>query len=293
LWKHINWRTNYTEARRSRRLVVSFIATVDNYEYGFYWYFYQDGQLQFEVKLTGVISNGAADRVSGPGGASWWRRRCTRRSTSTSSTCGFDMMVDGPNKLRLRSQHRCPTTPHHNAFHTEATLLATESQAQRIINPLSGRFWSITNPSSINRLGQPVSYKLMPGENVLPFAGEDASVLKRAAFTTRHLWVTPYQPRERYAAGDYPNQHPGGAGLPEYTRGDRPITDTDVVVWDTFGGTTWCDPRTGRSCRCRRSVFHSSRSASSIATQDWMCRRPFTPTGYVMTHRMGTKPGSA
>jgi hypothetical protein len=114
-------------------------------------------------------------------------------------------------------------------------VLATESQAQRIISPLSGRYWTITNPSSINRPGQPVSYKLMPGKNVLPFAGEDASVLKRAAFTTRHLWVTPDQPRERYAAGDYPNQHPGGAGLPQYTRGDRPITDTDVVVWYTFG----------------------------------------------------------
>ena len=42
--------------------MISFIATVGNYEYGFYWYFYQDGSLQFEVKLTGVISNGAAER---------------------------------------------------------------------------------------------------------------------------------------------------------------------------------------------------------------------------------------
>jgi len=27
--------------RRSRRLVLSFISTVVNYEYAFYWYFYQ------------------------------------------------------------------------------------------------------------------------------------------------------------------------------------------------------------------------------------------------------------
>jgi primary-amine oxidase len=43
LWKHTDWRTNQSEVRRSRRLVTSFIATVGNYEYGFYWYFYQDG----------------------------------------------------------------------------------------------------------------------------------------------------------------------------------------------------------------------------------------------------------
>src|SRR5215468_9565325 len=61
LWKHMDWRTNRTEVRRSRRLVVSFIATVGNYEYGFYWYFHQDGALELVVKMTGVISNGALD----------------------------------------------------------------------------------------------------------------------------------------------------------------------------------------------------------------------------------------
>ena len=80
-----------------------------------------------------------------------------------------------------------------------------------------------------------MGYKLLPGENVLPFAREGASVLRRAGFTTKHLWVTPYDPRERCAAGDYPNQHAGGAGLPAYTAANRSITNTDVVVWYTLG----------------------------------------------------------
>src|SRR5215470_1683296 len=37
LWKHFDWRLGTTEVRRSRRLVVSSISTVGNYEYGFYW----------------------------------------------------------------------------------------------------------------------------------------------------------------------------------------------------------------------------------------------------------------
>jgi primary-amine oxidase len=49
--------------------------------------------------------------------------------------------------------------------------------------------------------------------------------------------VTPYRADERRAAGDYPNQHHGGDGLPRWTAADRPITDTDVVVWHTFGVT--------------------------------------------------------
>src|ERR1051325_120736 len=56
LWKHVDWRNNYTDSRRSRRLVVSFIATVGNYEYGFYLYFYQVRVLELEVKMNGVIS---------------------------------------------------------------------------------------------------------------------------------------------------------------------------------------------------------------------------------------------
>ena len=59
LWKHIDWRTGETEVRRSRRLVVSFVATVGNYEYGYYWYFQQDGTIEVEVKLTGIVSTGA------------------------------------------------------------------------------------------------------------------------------------------------------------------------------------------------------------------------------------------
>ena len=50
-----------------------------------------------------------------------------------------------------------------------------------------------------------------------------------------HLWVTAYDPRERYAAGDYPNQQRGGDGLPAYVQQKRQLVGTDLVVWYTFG----------------------------------------------------------
>ena len=59
LWKHFDSSTEEVEVRRSRRLVVSFIATVGNYEYAFYWNFYQDGTIQFDIKLTGILSTAA------------------------------------------------------------------------------------------------------------------------------------------------------------------------------------------------------------------------------------------
>src|SRR6202162_5105465 len=86
-------------------------------------------------------------------------------------------------------------------------------------------------------MGTPVAYELVPGENVAPMAQPGSQFRRRAGFLDHHLWVTPYRRDERYPAGEYPNQHEGGDGLPRWTAADRPISDTDVVVWHSFGVT--------------------------------------------------------
>jgi primary-amine oxidase len=52
---------------------------------------------------------------------------------------------------------------------------------------------------------------------------------------SRQLWVTAYHPDQLHAAGRYPNQSAGGDGLPAWTAADRPLVDTDLVVWHSFG----------------------------------------------------------
>ena len=239
LWKHVDWRTGQTEVRRSRRLVVSFIATVGNYEYGFFWYFYQDGTIEYQVKLTGIINNAAI----APGEVPKYGRLVAPQVEAHIHQHIFnvrlDMSVDGMKnsvyEVNTRAEPMGPDNPQGNAFFTESTLLSTESEAQRTVDPLAGRYWLITNPSVHNQLGQQVTYKLAPGENILPFAHPEASVSKRAGFMRKHLWVTPYSPEEMGAAGPYPNQHPGGAGLPEWTKANRKVENTEIVVWYTFG----------------------------------------------------------
>jgi hypothetical protein len=39
LWKHIDWRTSHKASKRARRLVLTFMCTIGNYGYGFFWYF--------------------------------------------------------------------------------------------------------------------------------------------------------------------------------------------------------------------------------------------------------------
>ena len=239
LWKHTDWRTGQVEVRRSRRLVISFIATVGNYEYGFYWHFYQDGNIEFQVKLTGIVNNMALEPGEVPRYGSVIAPQLGGHIHQHFFSVRLDMNVDGENnsvyEVNTLAEPTGPDNPQSNAFFAEKTLLGTELEAQRTVDPMKGRYWLVSNPSVNNFLGQPVSYKLVPGENILPFAHPEASVSKRAGFAHKHLWVTPYQPDEMSPTGPYPNQHPGGDGLPNWTQADRNIEDTDIVVWYNFG----------------------------------------------------------
>ena len=127
-----------------------------------------------------------------------------------------------------------PDNPAGNAWVARERPLETEADAQRLADSAAGRTWLVVNESVRNAHGRPVGYQLVPGPSTLPPLQPDAPALRRAQFATRHLWVTAYDPAELHAAGDYPYQHAGGAGLPAYTRANRPVRDTDIVVWHTF-----------------------------------------------------------
>ncbi|HEY2674170.1 MAG TPA: primary-amine oxidase [Rugosimonospora sp.] len=245
LWKHTDIFSGSAQTRRARRLVISFFATVGNYDYGFYWYLYLDGTIELEVKLTGVIWTSshpggeypyAPEVAPGLGGPAHQHLFSAR----------LDMMVDGltnaVDEVDVRGAPVGPDNPYGNALVRDVTRLRRESEAARLAAPDRGRVWRITNPGSRNRLGQPVAFVLHPQPAPTLLADESSTVYDRARFATRHLWVTAYDPAQRYPAGDFVNQHPGGAGLPEYVRADRNLDGADIVLWHTFGPTHFPRP---------------------------------------------------
>jgi primary-amine oxidase len=247
LWKHVDGRNGVSETRRSRRMVVSSIATVGNYEYGFFWYFYLDGTIQAEVKLTGIIQTQAVR----PGERVPYANPVTPELAGPHHQHVFsyrlDFTVDGAaNAVYEVDAVPVPTgpdNPYGNAFTSQATLLETELQAQRMAAAEKSRYWKVVNHGVRNAVGEPVAYKLVPAHATAPLLAQpDAAITARAMFGTRHLWVTPFAADERRAAGDFPNQHPGGDGLPRWTAADRPVVDTDIVVWHTVGVTHFCRP---------------------------------------------------
>jgi primary-amine oxidase len=242
LWKHTDRRLpNAPEVRRSRRLVVSSISTVENYEYGFFWYFYQDGNIQFEIKLTGILSLGAVHEGEAPIHGVMVAPLLYAPNHQHFFNMRLDFGIDGikntVQQLDVVADPLDESNPYENAFHLQATDLKTEKQALAQLNLETGRAWKIINPSVKNAMGVPVGYKFLPGDNAFPFASPNAWWRRRAGFVNHHIWVTPYQEDEKYAAGDYPNQSSGGDGLVKWTEADRPVANTDLVFWYTFGHT--------------------------------------------------------
>jgi primary-amine oxidase len=242
LWKHTDRRLpDAPEVRRSRRLVVSSISTVENYEYGFFWYFYQDGNIQFEIKLTGVLSLGAVHEDEKPRHGAIVAPLLYAPNHQHFFNVRLDFGLDGIHnsvqQLDVVADPLDESNPYQNAFHVQATELMTEKQSLARLNLETGRTWKIVNPAVKNAIGEPVGYKFLPGDNAFPFASPNAWWRKRAGFVNHHVWVTPYRAEEKYAAGDYPNQSQGGDGLVKWTEADRSIANTDIVFWYTFGHT--------------------------------------------------------
>ncbi len=233
LWSEIQY------TRRNRRLVISFFTTVGNYDYGFYWYLYLDGSIEFEAKATGILftsgyrGDPAYNSEVAPGlGAPFHQHLFTAR---------LDFALDdGPTRVEEEELARVPmneANPRGNAFTRKRTVLKTEKEAVRDADNQVARTWVISNPESQNRLGHNVAYKLHSEGLPSLLADENSSIGKRATVMGHSLWVTRYQADQKYPTGDYPNQNPGNEGIADWITANRDIDGQRNVVWHTFGMT--------------------------------------------------------
>ncbi|MBO9590265.1 primary-amine oxidase [Devosia sp.] len=239
LWKHWDFRVDRTEVRRGRRLVISCINTVGNYEYGQYWYFDQAGQIECEVKATGIVDTMACD----PGEPGKFAAEVSPGLSAPIHQHIFcvrmDMNLDGGGNSVVEANSYAepmgPTNRFGNGFYAEETTLKTELEAGRKANLDTHRTWKIVNPNKLNALGKPVGYRLHAPDCVTPMTNEAGPSGIRSNFIRNHLWVTPYNENERYPAGEYVCNSDGSDGLAEVVKQNRNVENTDIVVWHCFG----------------------------------------------------------
>ncbi|KOM40466.1 hypothetical protein LR48_Vigan04g066400 [Vigna angularis] len=216
LWKHQDWRTGLAE----------------------------DGRIEAEVKLTGILSLGALlpgefrkyGTMIAPGLYAPVHQHffVARMDMSVDSKPGeaLNQVVE----VNMKIEEPGENNVHNNAFYAEETLLRSELEAMRDCNSLTARHWIVRNTRTCNRTGQLTGYKLVPGSNCLPLAGSEAKFLRRAAFLKHNFWVTTYSRNEMFPGGEFPNQNPRvSEGLATWVKQNRSLEETNIVLWYVFG----------------------------------------------------------
>jgi primary-amine oxidase len=236
-----------------RELVVRWISTVGNYDYIFDWVFQQNGTLGIDAGATGIEAvKGVKSRTMHEDTAKEDTRYGTLLDHNIVGTTHqhiynfrLDMDVDGEqnslvevNPVVLPNDRGGPRT---STMQTETRVVSTEQQAAQKFDPSTVRL--LTNFSKENKVGNPVSYQLIPyAGGTHPVAkganfGNDEWLYHRLSFMDKQLWVTQYNPQEKYPEGKYPNRSAKDSGLGQFTQDNHSIENTDDVVWLTTGTT--------------------------------------------------------
>ena len=247
-WRHSS---EEPESRRKRDLVVRSAAVLGNYDYVFDWSFQQDGSMRVSVGATGIaqvkstLAATADDTGSGAAGerADAYGRFVDRHVVAVNHDHYFnfrlDLDVDGAvNSFvadRLVTKTLPADNPRRSVWVREASSLRTESEGMLHMSMEKPALWRVTSTATRNHVGYPTSYQLMPGMSSSTLMSPDDYARQRAGFIDHQLWVTPYRDDERYAGGDYPTLSTAGQGLPAWTKANRGIERTDIVLWHTIG----------------------------------------------------------
>jgi primary-amine oxidase len=238
LWKHVDHHDG-AEVRRTRRLTISSHATVANYEYLVYWRLYQDGNIECEIRATGImVTTPLAKGQPHPNGT-LVDERTYAPFHQHFLVARLDMDVDGTqNTVCMTESHAQPMGPDnpYGLSVVQRTIpLRTEGDGRQDMNFATQRAWKVVNPNVTNGLGTHPSYKLVPGGAFPPMFDPDSPVFQRATVIGHTLWVTPNHPDERWPAGEFVNQSSTDTGIAAWTQANRSIDNTDVVLWYVFG----------------------------------------------------------
>lgn len=251
LWKHSDLRFGgRSHTVRSRKLVVSMICTVANYDYLFYWNFYQDGSLQFDIKLTGILniyllSNQEEEEEKIDGFGSQVAPRILAQHHAHTFCLRIDPMIDGVKNSVIQTDLVSMSEPTGsdenflgNGFRAIERVLKRTHEGAQDYDHEKSRYWSIINPNKLHYASRaPIGYRIACRDQPVLLAKKDSMIAMRAPFAKHHLFVTRYVHGQFYPSGRFV---PGTTSTPNdsierWLEDDQSIDNEDIVVYVTFG----------------------------------------------------------
>ena len=247
LWRHTDFASGEAQSRPALELVVRYIATVGNYDYVFDWLFDQKGKLTLRGGASGIdsIKGVPAMNLSDPSAAddTAFGPLITPGRVGINHDHFFsirlDLDVDGTRNSFVRDtlvvEQLGDKSSRRSIWRVRSKTSKKDSKAKYRLSYERPALWRVVNPNRRNGVGYPVSYAIESSGNALPLVAENDPPLARALFANYHLWVTPHDSAELFAAGKYPNQSKAGGGLPAWTAHGRDVENQDIVLWYTLG----------------------------------------------------------
>jgi primary-amine oxidase len=199
LFKHTDFRDDSVIVTRARKLIVSHIFTAANYEYCVYWIFHQDGTVQLEIKLTGILNTYAMNPGEDTKG---WGTEVYPGVNAHNHQHLFclriDPQIDGPKNTVFQVDATpgagavgSPENPYGNAFYAKKTKYTTPTEAMADYDGNTSRTWDLSNEGKLHPYSRkPSSYKLVSREVPALLPKEGSLVWKRAGFARHAVHVT-------------------------------------------------------------------------------------------------------
>ncbi|KAJ7099470.1 copper amine oxidase [Mycena belliarum] len=268
LWKHSDFRPGgRSQTVRRRRLVVSMVCTLANYgespsmaarrhvlialaEYIFNYMFYQDGSIELEIRLTGVLQVYiAADGEQTPYGTIVAPNVSAQYHQHIFSI-RVDPMVDGIHNSLVETDIMPAPAPTGsaenfagNAFTATDTVLKTAAAREHEAG--RERRWRVVNPARTHySTKRAVGYGLgVKGAAVQLMTQHDGWVGRRATFTKKALWVCRDEEGAKggrmWPAGKYvPQTRDAPAdSIGNWVEDGASIENEDILVYLTVGVT--------------------------------------------------------
>ncbi len=236
------------EGRPGTELVVRTASEVGNYDYLLDYRFHQDGSIHITVGSTGLdavqgvatthMSDATADADTAFG--TLIAPNLVAPNHDHYFNFRLDLDVDGIDNSFMRAQlvsAEAPADiPRQSFWQVQHDMPMTDTEARSNMSPASPALYHLVNTNVESGLGHHPGYMLMPhGSYAYAQMLLTDPPAARNAYIGYQLFVTPHDPAERYAGGQYAFQSSGDDTLMTWTANDRSIDNTDLVTWYTVG----------------------------------------------------------
>jgi primary-amine oxidase len=144
-------------------------------------------------------------------------------------TYHLDLDIDGTRNSFIKNNivPKCNTgvratggapTPRRSYWTVLYEVAETEAEGQVNINSAPADLLFV-NPSKKMKIGNEVGYRLIPtGATATSLLADDDYPERRASYTKKQVWVTPYNKSEKWASGLYAEQSTGDDNLAAWSK---------------------------------------------------------------------------